>query len=323
MPDYTLPALPDLPETAGSLVRQVPAGRVTTFGDVATALGDVRAARWVAEAVASGELASAEAPVHRLVRKTGELTGALPAQRRQLLAEGCPFLPNGSIDVAAAQCHVVSHIQPLAELRAWQSHVAAAPDPARAIDVPASLGGVDLSYPSPREAVAAYVSVNVATGAVRFAELLRRNVRFPYIPGYLTFREAPVLLELLAEVRTRQELDPVILVDGTGRLHPRRAGIAVALGLLAGCVTVGVSKHQLCGCVAAHRVEQCAAIEEAGETVGAVLEGGSRRRTLFVSPGFGIDLPSAIRCTQAVWRLARLPLPLFHADRLSRQAART
>jgi len=186
--------------------------------------------------------------------------------------------------------------------------------------VPETIGGVDLSYLSDDEAVAAYVSVAVGKGSVRFSHAVQRRVPFPYIPGYLTFREAPVLLDLLSEVREQAVMDPVILVDGSGRLHPRRAGIAVAVGLLGEVATVGVSKHQLCGRIVKERsVEGCPVIEDAGEPVGAVLDGGSKRRTLFVSPGHGIDLPSAIRCVRAVWERRRLPLPTHHADRMSRE----
>jgi len=312
---WTLPPLPNLEDHVRCLLAQVPTGRVTTFGDIATALGDVRAARWVAE-FAVEHANDASVPVHRLVRKTGDVSDA---QRSCLQSEGCPLGDDG-VDVEAARWPLESTSQPFRDLCDWQLRMAAAATLRPWKDVPATMGGVDLSYLSPREAIAAYASIDVASKLLRYSHTIRCEVPFPYIPGYLTFREAPVLLELLSEVRSQGALDPIVIVDGTGRLHPRRAGIGVALGLLADCTTIGVSKHQLCGRVLPGTLlEGCAMIEEAGEFVGAVLDGGSKRRMLFVSPGHGIDLESAIRVTRAVMHTQHLPLPTYHSDRLSRE----
>ena len=316
---WTLPPLPDLTNLLDRLLEQVPAGRVTTFGDLATALGDVRAARWVAEAL--GE-PSSNSSAHRVVRKSGELAARAISQRQRLVAEHCPFLSDNRIDLEHARWSTFTSPQPLRKLCDWQLRMAAAATLPPWTEMPTTIAGVDLSYSSSAKAVAAYVRIDVASGRVVFCHTIRRSAPFPYIPGYLTFREAPVLVDLLEEVRQHGPLDPLILVDGSGRLHPRRAGIAVAVGLLADCATIGVSKHQLCGRRTLEFVEGCPVIEHDGEAVGAVLDGGSKRRTLYVSPGHRIDLASAVRCTKAVWRSERLPLPTFHADRLSRAAVR-
>lgn len=320
MSNWSLPPLPDLTCLLDRLLDQVPIGRVTTFGDLATALGDVRAARWVAEALADFP---PDRPVHRVVRKTGELSISAIEQRARLIVEDCPLLSSGNVDMDAARWSAFTSPQPFRELCDWQVRMAAAAVLHPWSEPPATIGGVDLSYVSSAEAVAAYVQIEVASGRVLFHHTIRRSVPFPYIPGYLTFREALVLLNLLDEVREQRGLDPLILVDGSGRLHPRRAGIAVAVGLLADCATIGVSKHQLCGRQTDRVLLGCPVIEHDGEATGAVMDGGSKRRTLFTSPGHGIDLASAIRCTRAVWRTERLPLPTFHADRLSREAVRS
>jgi deoxyribonuclease V len=321
MSAWSLPPLPDLTELLAQLLDQVPAGRVTTYGDLATALGDVRAARWVAQALSDAPLSEHRA-AHRVLRQTGVIVEAATAQRQQLIDEGCRFRAVWQVDMEAARSAFASP-RPLTVLSAWQLRMSAAAELTPWSAPPATIGGVDLSYASSSEAVAAYVRIDVATGDVLFSHTLRRATPFPYIPGYLTFREAPVLVDLLADVRQQGRLDSLILVDGSGRLHPRRAGIAVAVGMLAGCATIGVSKHQLCGRRTEQLVEGCPIIEHDEEAVGAVMDGGSKRRTLFVSPGQGIDLASAVRCTQAVWRNQRLPLPTFHADRLSRTVVRS
>ena len=76
---------------------------------------------------------------------------------------------------------------------------------------------------------------------------IRRAIRFPYITSYLTFRELPILLELLGEVRAAGRMAPVLLVDGSGILHPRRFGVASHLGVAADAATIGVTKKLLCG----------------------------------------------------------------------------
>lgn len=320
MSRWKLPSLPDLGEALRHLLTQVPAGCVTTFGDLAQHLGDVQAARWVAEIL---QTAPADyGPVHRVVRKSGELPGG-DAQRERLLAEGCPMQCDGRVDLARATYRLQSQERPLQTLQAWQNRLADSVSLVHLQGTPPTLGGIDVSYRGTHEASAAYASVDLATGQLRWSCQIRRPVTFPYLPGYLTFREAPIVLELMHVVRQQQELDAVILVDGSGRLHPRRAGIAVAIGLLADCVTVGISKHQLCGRVSTRQfVKGCPAIELNGEIVGAKIDGGSKRRALFVSPGQGIDLATAVCLTRQAWHAQRLPLPIWHADRLSRAALR-
>src|SRR5207244_392523 len=98
--------------------------------------------------------------------------------------------------------------------------------------VPRFVGGVDVSYRGAHEGVAAYALVEVASGKLVWSTMIRRPVRFPYITSYLTFRELPLLVALIEEVRAQDRLAPVVMVDGTGRLHPRRAGIASHLGVV-------------------------------------------------------------------------------------------
>ncbi|MDZ4685258.1 MAG: endonuclease V, partial [Planctomycetaceae bacterium] len=343
------------PGALRTLLAQIPRGCVTTFGDLATALGDIAAARWVAQWLreewlfASGATGTAlrarvlpsnrehghaepcpwhpnQVALHRVVLRTGELprwTDDLHAwQTAMLEADGVPFVAPGRIDpVARWTAFVTDH--PLRRLSEWQTATASQAVWTPWTTVPDIIGGVDLSYASPTSAVAAYVAVEVATGNVVFEHTVTAAVPFPYIPGYLTFRELPPLRALLDDVRRQTELASVILVDGTGRLHPRQSGLAVAVGLCAGCPTVGVSKHQLCGQVRDDDpLDGCPTIWQQSERLGAVMTTGSKRRTVFVSAGTGIDLPSAIRMVRAAWSTERLPRPIARADALSRKVAR-
>lgn len=322
----TFPPLPDLAAELVALLVQIPRGCVSSYGDLAEALGDLAAAKWVAGALSQRDRGS-ELPVHRVIRRTRELVGkteeSRDQQRWQLAAEGCQFDARGCV----ATTHLWRQFETEAPLRAlaeWQTFAARQVDCSQQVAVPQIIAGVDLSYSSPTEAVAAYVAIETATRRVVGQHVCRMPTPFPYISGYLTFRELPPLLQLLSEVRQRGPLAQVILVDGSGRLHPRRSGIAVALGSISGCATIGVAKHRLCG---QPRLEPQLPLGRAvwhdNEWLGVATDGGFGGSTLYVSPGCGIDVLSAAAIVHAVWIDRRGPVPIALADRISRQTART
>ena len=173
--------------------------------------------------------------------------------------------------------------------------------------------------------MAAYALVEVATGELLWSTTIRRAAGFPYISSYLTFRELPLLIELIDTVRAQDRIAPVILVDGTGILHPRRAGIASHLGVVTGLPTIGVTKKLLCGQVdiAGLQPLESRPVVLDDQPVGAAIRSTSgSRRPLFISPGSGLNLASAEQIVRAVLSGRRLPLPLYWADRLSRNHAK-
>lgn len=322
----TFPPLPDLAAELAALLVQIPRGCVSSYGDLAEALGDLAAAKWVAGALSQRDRGS-ELPVHRVIRRTRKLVGKSPEtltrQRLLLEGEGCRFDAQGRIGAAHLWCRFET-TKPLRRLAEWQTAAAGQVNCSRRIAVPPVIAGVDLSYRSPAEGVAAYVAIATATQQVVAQHVCRVPTPFPYISGYLTFRELPPLLQLLSEVRARGPLAEVILVDGSGRLHPRRFGIAAAVGLMSGCTTVGVAKHRLCG--QPRREPQLPlgrAVWHDHEWLGVATDGGFGGPILYVSPGCGIDVLSAAVIVQAVWTDRRGPLPITLADRISRQTART
>jgi deoxyribonuclease V len=151
---------------------------------------------------------------------------------------------------------------------------------------------------------------------------VRRRVAFPYISTYLSFREMPILLDLLAEVRAAGRLAEVVLVDGSGILHHRHAGIASHLGVVASLATVGVTKKLLCGRVDMRDMapgESRPVVHEDELTGVALRPTAGSLRPIFISPGHRMDVTS---CEQLVRRLLtgrRLPEPIYWADRFSRR----
>jgi deoxyribonuclease V len=144
-----------------------------------------------------------------------------------------------------------------------------------------------------------------------------RKTTFPYIPGYLSFREAPALIAALKRLKTPPDL---VLVDGQGIAHPRRMGIASHLGLLLNVPTVGCAKSRLIGRYQepGPKKGDWSPLLTNGEVVGAVLRTRQGVKPLFVSPGHRITLPESIKIVQACTRTFRLPEPLRRADHLSK-----
>jgi deoxyribonuclease V len=138
------------------------------------------------------------------------------------------------------------------------------------------------------------------------------EARLPYIPGLLSFREAPVLLEAFRRLEHRPD---VVVIDGQGIAHPRRLGIAAHLGLWLRLPCVGCAKSKLWG-----RYQQpgpqpgaSSPLTDQGEIIGRVLRSKVRCNPLFISPGHHIDLDSSVRVVQDTLKGYRLPEPTRQA----------
>lgn len=135
---------------------------------------------------------------------------------------------------------------------------------------------------------------------------------FPYVPGLLSFRELPIVLEAFAKLKARPDL---ILVDGQGIAHPRRLGIASHLGLWLDLPTIGCAKSRLVGTHAEPRKKRgsTAVLLDRGEEIGDVLRTKDGVKPLFISPGQRIDRASAVRIVLECGRGYRLPEPTRQA----------
>ncbi|RKZ34377.1 deoxyribonuclease V [bacterium] len=143
----------------------------------------------------------------------------------------------------------------------------------------------------------------------------KEAVRFPYIPGYLSFREAPLLLKLFAQVENTPD---VVMLDGQGISHPRKLGLASHIGLFLEIPTIGVAKSKLVGEYNPPGVEkgQWSWLTYHNEKIGIVLRTRTNVRPVFISPGNMISLESARRWTLKCAPKYRIPEPTRIADRL-------
>lgn len=138
----------------------------------------------------------------------------------------------------------------------------------------------------------------------------------PYVPGLLSFRELPAVLQALRELPQAPDL---IYCDGLGTAHPRRLGIASHLGVVTGLPTIGVAKKILVGNHGELPLHKGAHVplEHAGEQVGWMLRSKDKVKPLIVSPGHRVSLASVVDLVLDCCRGYRLPEPTRLADRLA------
>ncbi|HEY0080880.1 MAG TPA: deoxyribonuclease V [Pyrinomonadaceae bacterium] len=122
------------------------------------------------------------------------------------------------------------------------------------------------------------------------------ETKFPYVPGLLSFRESPSVLEAWSKLKTEPD---AVMFDGQGLAHPRRVGIACHVGLLIDRPTFGCAKSVLVGKYEEPPEErgEWTPLVDKGETVGAALRTKTRVQPIYVSPGHLIDLAGAIDLT--------------------------
>jgi deoxyribonuclease V len=141
-----------------------------------------------------------------------------------------------------------------------------------------------------------------------------RKCEFPYVPGLLSFREAPAVLDAIS----RLKCDPdVYMIDGQGFAHPRRFGLACHVGIWLNRPTLGCAKRRLCGefVEPAEKRRSSRSLIHQSETIGRVVRTKDRVRPVFVSIGHRINLDAAEKLVLRCCTRYRLPEPTRLADR--------
>jgi deoxyribonuclease V len=178
-----------------------------------------------------------------------------------------------------------------------------------------TVAGVDTGY-SGGMARAAVVNLKFPSlEPVEHAVALGR-LNFPYIPGLLSFREGPVILEALTKLTQAPDL---LIFDGHGMAHPRRFGLACHIGLLVDIPSIGCAKTKLMGQYDEPDPEHGSFryLTDQGEIIGAVLRTRNNVKPVFVSIGHKVNLKDSIKFVLNCCRGYRLPETTRRADRLS------
>lgn len=184
------------------------------------------------------------------------------------------------------------------------------------------IAGADVAFDKPNgRAVGAIVLLAWPSVEVMERVTVESAVTFPYVPGLLSFRETPVLLEAFERIEARPDL---LFVDGHGYAHPRRFGFACHIGVLLDVPAIGVAKSRLIGeqhTVAGPRGSR-ADLTDGGEVIGSRVRTRQGVRSVYVSVGHRIGLAAAERWALACARGYRVPEPTRLADRLAGEAKR-
>lgn len=212
------------------------------------------------------------------------------------------------------------HVEPLhswdldrTEAVALQKKLAAQVDVSVPLTHCETIAGADVSYN--RHSTTFYAAVVVLRRSdwtvIETQSAVGENA-FPYLPGLLSFREAPILLEAFAKVST--PLD-VVMVDGQGIAHQRRFGIACHLGLWLKVPTIGCGKSKLVGQYdePGPLPGDLSPLRIGDAVIGDVLRTKAKTKPLFISPGHLIDLPSAVALVLEACRGYRQPEPTRQA----------
>ncbi len=173
------------------------------------------------------------------------------------------------------------------------------------------VAGVDVSIPRfaniGRAAVVILSFPQLELVEVQRAE---RDLEFPYIPGFLSFRETPIVLAAFDKIKN---VPDVIIVDGQGIAHPRRLGIAAHLGLLLDLPTIGCAKSHLYGTFdepGPTRGSTSPLLAPGGDQIGAVVRTKDNTKPVFISPGHKVSIETSVRMILECTTRYRLPEPI-------------
>ena len=178
-----------------------------------------------------------------------------------------------------------------------------------------TVAGVDAGYEGDVARAAVVVLTYPSLEPVDYA-LARRPAPFPYIPGFLSFREAPAILAALEQLRIRPDL---LICDGQGIAHPRRLGIASHIGVLTDLPSIGCAKSRLIGHHAPLPDERgaCVPLWDGPEQIGMLVRSRAGVKPLYISVGHRISLTTALVYVMSCVTRYRLPETTRAADGLA------
>ncbi len=180
------------------------------------------------------------------------------------------------------------------------------------------VAGVDASYYKGM-IIAAAVLLDFPSLEIVDQSVSEKPVDFPYIPGLLSFREAPAILAALENL---SRLPDLLVVDGHGFAHPRHFGLACHLGVWLDLPSIGCAKSILVGEMAPLRSEagSTAPLTSRGEVVGVALRTRRDVKPVYLSVGHYVDLESAVEIILACGKGYRLPEPIRQAHGVAKAA---
>lgn len=185
------------------------------------------------------------------------------------------------------------------------------------------IAGADLAFSQDKnECIAGAIVWDMQAGEIVEQHIVRKPVRFPYVPGLLSFREAPAIVAVLRKLRCEPD---AFIFDGQGLAHPRRFGLACHVGLLIDRPSLGCAKSLLVGRCEPPGLTRGSTtpLEHNGECVGMALRTRDHVKPVYISIGHRLSLEAAVEIALACTDGYRLPEPTRLADKLvSRERTR-
>jgi len=306
-----------------SIVKQIPKGRVSTYGRIASALGYRGAARAVGWML-HHNIHAPIVPCHRVVMSDGAIGGfgrGIAAKIKMLGEEGVRVENSYVVDFDALLFEDFHTVRPLEALRREQEMLASKVR----IDDDFERGGIlaafDVAYLDDERrdysiAFGAMVKWDLHAGTVMDIRTCRMDVRFPYIPTFLGYRELPLVRRLAGE---KPDFD-IMLLDGNGRLHPTGLGLASHAGVVLDRPSIGVAKGLLAGTSRPTARPELGEIFMDGVLVGHSLISSDRAtRPIYISPGHRISPESSFDLVEGMCRY-KIPEPLRRAHMAATEA---
>jgi len=185
------------------------------------------------------------------------------------------------------------------------------------------VAGGDLTFlnirKTPTVGIGAFVVLDLESGKVVAKSVAEGEVKFPYIPTFLAYRELPLLVKAFELLNFKPD---VILIDGQGIAHPRGLGIASHFGVYYDLPAVGVAKSRLVGEYDEPPPYGISPLKFRGKHIGWVLRKGKSKKLLFITPGHRVSVPSSLTLVRRILnRGLKLPTKLAH-DLLQRERKR-
>lgn len=296
------------------LVQQVPEGKITTYGAIAEALGDIIAAKAVGRVLNQNHDLE-KTPCYRVVRSNGKIGGykcGKAKKKRLLRSEGVQIQKEQIRDFEKRLFRDFKADNILEKLKKRQKKLADHVIVQDQFNDVKKVAGVDVSYQE-RYGYGTCVVLDTNLEVVEM-EKYKRKMNFPYIPTFFSFRELPVVKPTLDQLD--EEVD-LVFVGGNGLIHPR-LGFASHLGIIQEVPTIGIAKNLLCGKVTNEPKEKGAKspVYLNDQIVGYALKTSKRANPVYVSPGYKVSLDSACKITLDFSKY-KLPAPIRRAHKES------
>lgn len=295
-----------------NLVRQIPDGKVSSYGAVAEALGDKIAARAVGRMMNQNPDADTM-PCFKIVHSDGRLGGfglGIDDKIRRLKQDKINVKNGKIVDFESVFFKDFKTDYPLKKLRKNQIELSKAVVLKDGFTEIETVAGVDIAYPGNEfeDACGACVIINYKTKKVIEEKTVFGKTSFPYISTYLAYRELPIIKKLIDRLKTKPT---VFLFDGNGILHPYGLGLASHVGVALNICSMGVAKSLLYG-----EIKNNIVTIDGKKRGFAFFSSKNIKKPIYVSPGNKISFETSLKIIRNL-STYKIPEPLRQAHILA------